>query len=513
MKVKNDSLNNYIVSLLVILILIPALIGKERILGVLLLGYDNVGHLNIMKSISACNNFLSDCELTGSISPEGYRYYPQYFHFVFEPFLSILGPDYILHLYYFISILVFILFCDQILRYIDTNFHREFKKNYFNLRLDLRKSNTHTKHKDNTDFFVISFTKMLAILNAIYLLTLGYINFVFAILILFLWLNYHPKLGITRGIFFTLTCFVTSSSVYPLLLLPNYVFFTLVIFMNRKQFNPWIHFAIQLIMSAYTINLFKGNFATNFEYLATAGSQFTSIILIILISTFILIKSFLTRRTIQLEMLLLCVYTSFTSSLVIYMLITGNSSSYYAFKLSLLLICFVIPNLIIDFKNSKFILKLVKSLRNGFIFEYFSKKLFLKFFISVGIIAIMIPKIFTTAVLSLALNLPDNFKNPVRAMASILTDDKKLQSSRIIWISNTTKSFKKPIYVLSPTGAFDTIWVNTLNSTWNENLEEDLQSGILQNLNKPEKFKQYLKEGAVIYSGMCLYSYNKKICN
>lgn len=70
---------------LLIIAIAPIVLGQRYILEQLFRGYDNVGHLAMMNSLSSCQEFLTQCLNAKNAIPDTYNQYPQQWHILFTP--------------------------------------------------------------------------------------------------------------------------------------------------------------------------------------------------------------------------------------------------------------------------------------------------------------------------------------------------------------------------------------------------------------------------------------------
>jgi len=467
--------------------LIVLIKGKQAILSHLLIGYDNVGHFSMMQTIKDCRSYLTECILTGTATPEGYRNYPQYFHVSFAKFIDLLGIDNRIIVYFVISSTIYVLNVYFMLRIFNI-FNETFEVAGV-IRVKKRKSQakinkrTHEKSKTRSVSRSIKYASLLArtflILAATYIHSLGYLNFEYAILLLLFWIICIKQKLFFNPHFASLIIFMASSASYPLLVIPNTVLFLSIIFNSEYYASRKIKGIYIFGITLFATLKIAENISTNAVYLTSEGGS--PVFMLAMLGTTILyictdvykskkILIYLTSNKIL--NLVLVINLGFTFILFLFNQFRGNSPGYYTQKMCMFLMIFMIPP-IYGFARETGLLQ--KTLR-----LFLVKSL-------VSIIAV-------SALFSISPEgIYSSFKNqlfflsqPAIYLQNLVSFSgiKESQSLRILNSAKLISPEDSPILLHSESSVQDTIWVNTLRSTWGQQLESSMWGGILENPNK-----------------------------
>lgn len=471
-----------ILSILSLFSLFTLLGGDKRIMNNLLVGYDNVGHFSMIKVIAECQGFLTNCEKTGIATPEGYRYYPQYFHFVFSSFFESLESAQQLKIYFVISTIVFLLNVNLAIKIIDSKKFRKFSistkdsGNKGKRKPPIKKSNLQKK-------LLLTVFSILSALSITYIHSLGYINLEFSLLALLTMIIISQQSTNKLQVLFLFVLAAASSSAYPLMSLPN----TAVLFFIVYQIYKQTETKIPLYFYSFTYLIFLGNLIlnnlnSNFRYMTTSGGN----IFIVLVVGILLVSYFVVRfprvdslrsefNSLEIVDFAFVTYGFYSILLLLYNYIKGESIGYYTQKMAMVVFVFAIP--------------VINRIMNDL--DLFNT-LFKNFSLKVVCTVLVFSLVFGNSYGALISAYRSNFTfliNPIHYLSEFFSLRPKnvSQSERILLSANLPGYRGESLVMKSATGPQDTIWVNAIRSTWSTQVDNGLQQGLLQ-----ESKKEYL---------------------
>ena len=466
--------------------------GEKGILRNLLIGYDNVGHFSMLKTLAQCDDFLTDCKLTGIATPEGYRNYPQYFHYSFSSFMNLLGEGNSLHIYFIISSTVYILLVFFMFRIFNQLIETQGRTQPNSRRnpSKVKKSKKSEVNQRKQNYSKAPSTvplKILILLGVTYIHSLGYLNFEYSILLILVWVSCIQQKLLLNPLFVSLFLFMASSSSYPLIVIPSCLIF-LVLILN-PDFRPKkitsVLYSFSLIL--FTLNMILGNLSTNSEFITSiGGSSEYMFIVLALVATFLYIDIFLHRNILsylepaRLLSLNIATYFAFTIFLFLFNLIRGESAGYYTQKMCMILMLLVIPEIYVTGQK----IGLWKRLYNQVIAKLVSSLLIVVATLNVSpdfILTALKQKLFFVA-------------QPAIYIRELITfpGSKDSQSGRIITATQLDEQIESSLLIYSKNAVQDTIWVNAIRSSWGAELEKAMLGGVLSK--EPESEVIYTAE-------------------
>jgi hypothetical protein len=478
-KSKFDSVSIWILAGISVVTLLR---GKTYVLNSLLSGYDNVGHFSMMKTISECQGYLSECELTGIATPDGYRFYPQYFHYVFSPFISAFGEQHQLSMYYAISMAIYLCtlnFAFKALGSIEEKFDSHLKGT-FSKKGKLKKTLLNPQKNLQSAKSTGLIFKVTILLLVTYIHGLGYLNYEFAILCLLAWLLVFKHISGKKDLLYVLLLFMASSSIYPLVLPPSLALMCYLVFQARAKVSNAFLIIYSISVFLYSTLVILSNIKTNAKYATTAGGNIFLIIFIVSILIALIWDKFGLRNSTEKKWwefepitFMLIIYSVYSLSLYVFNISSGERMGYYTQKMSLIAILLSIPQLLYFLAKSNYL----ESIRN---------QLGLK--ISIWLIGMAsLAGLSTIPYINAAKQQLAILYNPMIYLSKIATFDASSspQSERILKAAVFKPEIVEPLLIRSVTGPQDTIWANALRSSWSTDLESSLQKGVL-NINDPK---------------------------
>jgi hypothetical protein len=471
--------------MILFLILLHTLIilqGEKSILRNLLIGYDNVGHFSMLKTLANCGGFLTNCNLTGIATPEGYRNYPQYFHYSLSSYMNVFSEENRLLTYFVISSTVYILlvfFMFRIFNFVvDTPINN--RSSLGTKTLKSRSKKTPGKKSYSKKQWTIPF-KILILLGVTYIHSLGYLNFEYSILLLIVWVSCIQQRLLLNPLTVSLFLFMASSSSYPLIVIPCCLIFCGLILNRDYKFNKVFSTLYCLAIAIFTFNKVLGNLSTNSQYITSEGGSSEYMVVILgLVACYLyfdLVKQGNLRNYFHSTKLLSLINSNFfvfAIFLYLFNLIRGESPGYYTQKMCMILMLFIIPDMYISAEKSGLLARVYNQL---------------------------VLKILTSViVVLLSLNVSPQFLygtlkekfffvvQPAIYIRELLTlnTSKDSQSSRIVQASKLSEGEKYPLLIFSESAVQDTIWVNAIRSTWGAELERRVIEGVLTDSSKTE---------------------------
>ena len=462
--------------------LVTFLKGKTNVLNSLLSGYDNVGHFSMMKTISECQGYLSDCELTGVATPDGYKFYPQYFHYVFSPFISTFGEQHQLSMYFAISSAIYVCtlnFAFKALGSLGEKFQLHSKATY-KKKGRLKKALPNPQKNLNGGKITGPIFKVIILLLVTYIHSLGYLNYEFVILCLLAWMLVFKHISGEKDFLYVFLLFMASASIYPLVLPPNLAIMCYFVLQARAKVSKTFLIIYSVAVFLFSTLVILSNMKTNAQYVTTDGGNIVLIIFIVSILIALIwdlssLGKSLENKWWKFEpiMLALIIYSLYSLSLFVFNIASGERMGYYTQKMSLIAILLSIPQLL-------YFLAKYNYLEN--IREQLGRKIAIWLIGMVSLVGWSTIPYINAAKQHLAI-----LYNPMIYLSKIATFDesKSLQSERILKVAEFKQEIDEPLLIRSVTGPQDTIWANALRSSWSTDLELSLQKGVL-NLNDPK---------------------------
>jgi hypothetical protein len=274
--------------------------------------------------------------------------------------------------------------------------------------------------------------------------------------------------------------FMASSSIYPLVLPPNLVLMCYFVFQARAKVSRTFLVIYSMAVFLFSTLVILSNIKTNAQYVTTDGGNITLIIFIVSIlialiwDLFSLGKSF-EKKWWKFEPITftLIIYLLYSLSLFVFNISSGERMGYYTQKMSLIAILLSIPQLIYFIAKYNYL----ENIR-----EQLGRKIAIWLIGMVSLIGWSTISYINVAKQQLAI-----LYNPMVYLSKIATFDesKSLQSERILKVAEFKPEIDEPLLIRSATGPQDTIWANTLRSSWSTDLDSSLQKGVL-NLNDPK---------------------------
>jgi hypothetical protein len=285
-----------------------------------------------------------------------------------------------------------------------------------------------------------------------------------------------------KDFFYVFLLFMTTSSIYPLVIPPNLLFMCFFIFQARAKVPKTFLIIYSIAVFLFSASVIARNIKTNAQYVTTDGGNVILIIFIvsILIASVWDLIDFNLGKPLEKKWwnfepitFTLVIYSLYSLSLFIFNISSGQRMGYYTQKMSLIAILLSIPQLIYFIAKYNYL----ENIR-----EQLGRKIAIWLIGMACLIGWSIIPYINTAQQQLAI-----LYNPMIHLSKIATIDesKSLQSERILKVADFKPEIDEPLLIRSVTGPQDTIWANALRSSWSTDLESSLQKGVL-NLNDPK---------------------------
>jgi len=422
---------------------VPIILGPRYILEQLFRGYDNVGHLAIMNSLTHCREFLTQCSNAKNAIPNTYNQYPQQWHVLFsqDP-----GSSIPILYWYWIAITSTLLLAVLI----------------------LIKSINYIGQK--TSFQPISVFRLLAACSLIIAMwSAGYVNYVFSIALLIMGFALCRTLqisGIILGsiiLFFAIasyTLFIPAIGIWLLLQLSQYKL------MAKKELIYLIFYTG--FFSTYTfITLLNASRNGQLNALTEISGSWKITIPIILTIGMIMFKS-VNKYQIKNN---LEVYAFLCSSILIqiYLFYKNQLGGYFLFKnVIVLLILFLISNAKVDFLN--FLKNIANHIGYKITIAGDMKNYQQVTKTSVAYTMVLLSVIWT-AMPSSAIPSPlQDFTSRIKSLAF----GELNRSEKILDAADQTSQSGSPVIYLSPDYYFFTQWIAAINGNWSTTLQQNI---------------------------------------
>jgi hypothetical protein len=430
----------------------PIILGPSRILEQLFRGYDNVGHLAIMNSLTNCQEFLTQCLNAKTALPITYNQYPQQWHILFAQDASSSIP--ILY-WYWIAITSTLLLALII----------------------LTKSINYTGRKTlNQPISVFRLVAASSLIIAMW--SAGYINYVFSIVLLIMGFTLCRNLQL-HGLILGSTVLGLAMASYTLFIPAIGIWLILQLFQysllgKKESIFLMIYLCLFSFYAVFTLlnSLQNGQLDALNEI---SNSWKITIPLMITISA-VMLK---TISKIQIAKNLEVYAFLFSCFLIqMYLFYKNQIGGYFLYKnVVALLVLFLLSNteLQIFIKPAK--IAFSSFLKN--VAKHFGYKISISGYVknyeevskTAVTYAILIISFIWTIMPSNALPSPlQDFTSRIKSVA--LGDSNR--SNEILEIVEQTARFEKPVLYSSPDYYFYTQWIAALNGNWSTTLQQNI---------------------------------------
>ena len=431
----------------------------ELLMNLLLnLGYDQVGHFAITRTLGECREFLFSCDPNSLSLPLNYMFYPQQWHLFFSRFINNESLLHAIQTYLVVLVVSSVLsfyFISQSIKHFTLTIEKVRLKQYPHLK-PLKK-----------------FMQVLVYLQLTYLILLGYPNFVFALALFVFAVTLHDNTS-SASYFLLSLCLIGSISMYTLFLVPGVLVFLYRTISSQARLSikvvsmiVWLMF----IFSIYMIAIEKNHV----DFIDIGGGGINIVVVTIQIILFV----GLVLNVLQVKNKEIC----------------SDSSDYELFIVNAILLgCLLGLNALLFYTGDLSGYYLLK-------FAYFAIILgTINLFVTVSKINMTIPYILmkpTSILLILALvwypmtlnpytsTLSSTFTNlaktPFVTLVNITSGPSTNQRERILNIYSAAQFSKlssKPVVVLTNNSGPDTQWANSLSGNWSAELNEYLENEI-----------------------------------
>jgi hypothetical protein len=410
------------------------------------IGYDQVGHFAISRTLGKCSEFLYICDPNSLNLPLNYMFYPQQWHVLFSRFIN--NESIILALEtYLIAILVSSLISFYLVSKSFKHFTQDIEgigfKSYPNLFL-------------SENLMLASVYMLLTILTF-----LGYPNFVFSVSLFVFAVTLHDRLSRSSYLLLSI-CLIGSVSMYTLFLVPAVLLFAYRTILSRAPLLlkivcviAWLVFVFSVITIAREKN--------HVDFIGTGGGGISIVVAttqIILLIGFILNGLQLRNKkivTASADYELFIVNAILLGSLVslnALLLYLGNSSGYYLAKFSYFAFVLGSVNLFVtlsrmDAKIPTPTLTPVSTL------------------VILALVWYLVPRI--------------PFTSPVVNLVNVAKGPNASQRERIMNVYTAARASEasgRPIIVLTNNSGPDTQWANSLSGNWSAYINTYLENKI-----------------------------------
>lgn len=410
------------------------------------LGYDQVGHFAIMRTLSKCSEYLYICDPSSNQLPLNYMFYPQQWHILFSKLVSSGDLVSALSSYIFIVILSTVISL-HLLSFSIRQFSQEIVgirfKNYPNVYLS-------TRMLHSTIYLLI-----------LVLSLLGYPNFVFATA-LFVFAIASYERNKTFSYLMSSSVLIISISMYTLFLVPGIATFLLcTIFFQGSRGLRVLCLVVATVFS-YSVSALALN-KSHVDFIGIGGGGISLVVImteVILLAGLLLnllqVKRGEVTFTSPIGNLVIGNSIVFTSLIGLNALLVfiGNSTGYYLAKFSYFAVIMGLPNLFIALSKLNFRIPSPRMTPSSIC-------------MIIAVIWYLIPRI--------------PFTSPFVNLVDIVTGPSEIQKIRIVNIYSAAKLSEvteKPVVLLSASSGPDTQWVNSLSGHWSAYLNNFLENKI-----------------------------------
>jgi hypothetical protein len=410
------------------------------------IGYDQVGHFAISRTLGRCGEFLYSCDPNSLNLPLNYMFYPQQWHMLFSRFIN--NESILLALEtYLIAFIV----SSLISFYLVSQSFKHFTQDIQGIGF--------SKYPN----FLLSKNLMLA---CVYMLLtilsfLGYPNFVFSVALFVFAITLNDKHSRASYLLSSM-CLIGSISMYTLFLVPG-----VLVFAYRTVFSLsplllkiasafiWLLFVFSVVRIAFEKN--------HVDFIAIGGGGFSIVVVtsqVVLLVGFILNISQLKSKRISpanLDYELVVVNAILLFSLLslnALLLYVGNSSGYYLAKFSYF--AFIVGSINLFVTLSRMGTK-----------------------IPTPPLTPMSILLMLTLAWYLVTRIP--FTSPLVNLVNIATGPTASQEERILNIYSAAQASErsgKPIVVITNNSGPDTQWANSLSGNWSAKINAYLENKI-----------------------------------
>ena len=432
------------------------------------LGYDQVGHFAIMRTLSKCSEYLYLCDPNSSLLPLNYMFYPQQWHILFSKFMSNGDLVSILSSYIFlvtISTVVSLYLLSFSFRHLTQGVVGIRFKKYPNLYLSTR-----------------------VMLSIVYLLVLiisfmGYPNFVFSTALFVFAVASYENSKISSYLLLS-SVMIISISMYTLFLVPGVTFFLFcTIFFKGSMGIRALNTVIWIIFAYSVVALARGK--NHVDFIGTGGGGLS----LVVVATELILLAGLLLNSLQAKRKEI-IFSSSIGNLVIanaivlvslvglnvLLVFMGNTTGYYLAKFSYFAVIVGLINLFIALSKLNLGIPTPRITASSIC-------------LIVAITWYLIPRI--------------PFASPFVNLVNIASGPSETQQIRIENVYSAAKlsmSTRKPVVLLSTNSGPDTQWVNSLSGNWSAYLNNFLENKIDNETEfRDPKFQEVNKEILVFF--------------
>lgn len=410
------------------------------------IGYDQVGHFAITRTLGRCGEFLYSCDPTSLNLPLNYMFYPQQWHVLFSRFIN--NESILLALEtYLLALLV----SSLISFYLVSQSFKHFTQDIEGIGF---------KRYPN---FIFSKNLMLA---CIYMLLtilsfLGYPNFVFSIALFVFAMTLNDKRSRTSYVLSSI-CLIGSISMYTLFLVPGVLVFTYrtiisltPLMLKIASAFVWLLFTLSEVTIAFE--------KSHVNFIAIGGGGISIVVVgtqIVLIIGFILnLSQFKSKRISSLNsdfelFVMNAIFLFSLLSLNALLLYVGNSSGYYLAKFAYFAVIVGSINLFVTLSRMSIKIPTPPMTPTSIL-------------LILAIVWYLVPRI--------------PFTSPFVNLVNIAKGPTASQKERIFNVYSAAQASEqsgKPIIVITNNSGPDTQWANSLSGNWSAYMNTFLENKI-----------------------------------
>ncbi len=410
------------------------------------MGYDQVGHFAISRTLGKCSEFLYICDPNSLNLPLNYMFYPQQWHVLFSRFINNESIIFALETY-----LIAILVSSLISFYLVSKSFKHFTKDIEGIGF-----------KSYPNLFLSKNLMLASVYMLLTILTfLGYPNFVFSVSLFVFAVTLHDRLSRSSYLLLSI-CLIGSVSMYTLFLVPAALLFTYRTILSRAPLLlkivcviAWLVFVFSVITIAREKN--------HVDFIGTGGGGISIVVAttqIILLIGFILNGLQLRNKkivTASPDYELFIVNAILLGSLVslnALLLYLGNSSGYYLAKFSYF--AFVLGSVNLFVTLSRMDAKIPTPALTP-----------VSILVILALVWYLVPRI--------------PFTSPVVNLVNIAKGPNASEKERIMNIYTAARASEasgRPIIVLTNNSGPDTQWANSLSGNWSAYMNAFLENKI-----------------------------------
>ena len=410
------------------------------------IGYDQVGHFAISRTLGRCGEFLFTCDPNSLNLPLNYMFYPQQWHVLFSRFINnesilLALETYLLAL--LVSSLISFYLVSQSFKHFTQNIEGIGFKKYPNVFL-------------SKNFMLACVYMLLTILTF-----LGYPNFVFSVAIFVFAVTLHDTSSRSSYLLISI-CLIGSISMYTLFLVPGALVFAYRTILSRAPLLLKIVCAITWLVFVFAVVTIARE-KNHVDFIGTGGGGISIVVVttqIILLIGFILnVLQLKNKRIVAAtpDYDLFIVNTILLGSLVslnALLLYLGNSSGYYLAKFSYF--AFVLGSINLFVTLSRMGVKIPTPTLTP-----------VSILLILALVWYLVPRI--------------PFTSPFVNLVNIATGPTASQKERIANVFSAARASElsgKPIIVLTNNSGPDTQWANSLSGNWSAYINMFLENKI-----------------------------------